>query len=49
MLQESISGIYRIVNLINGKSYVGQTCDFKDRKRRHFQNLEKGKVLNVST
>jgi len=34
------SGIYRIVNLINGKCYVGQTADLKNRERQHFNDLK---------
>ena len=29
------SGIYKITNLINGKIYIGSTCNFKDRKSKH--------------
>lgn len=35
-------GIYRIFNLTNGKSYVGQTVDFKRRKHEHFYDLKNG-------
>jgi transposase/predicted GIY-YIG superfamily endonuclease len=31
--------IYRIYNVVNGKSYIGQTIDFKSRKRDHFAKL----------
>lgn len=37
-------GIYRITNLITGKSYIGQTkMDFGDRRDSHFSLLNTGK------
>ena len=27
--------IYKATNLVNGKIYIGQTIDFKKRKRKH--------------
>lgn len=38
--------IYRIVNFINGKSYIGQTNRPKIRKAEHFVRLEKNKHWN---
>jgi len=35
--------IYAITNRETGQRYVGRTCDFKRRKREHFQNLRNGK------
>lgn len=35
------SGIYKIVNTLNGKTYVGSTKDFQKRWKRHFNDLEK--------
>lgn len=35
------SGIYKIVNTLNGKVYVGSTKDFQKRWRKHFNDLEK--------
>ena len=35
------SGIYKIVNKVNGKYYVGSAINLKKRKRCHFQELEK--------
>lgn len=29
------SGIYKITNLINGKIYIGSTCNFNNRKSKH--------------
>ncbi len=34
--------IYVIENLINGKKYVGQTCNPKERERRHLNGYETG-------
>jgi group I intron endonuclease len=39
------SGVYKIVNLINGKVYVGSTADLGNRKRGHFWRLKHGKHL----
>jgi group I intron endonuclease len=36
------SGIYQIRNLVNGKRYIGSTCNFIKRKYAHFKNLEEG-------
>ncbi len=42
-------GIYEIYNETNGKRYIGQTKDAKQRKRQHFyelrHNIHKSKVL----
>lgn len=35
-------GIYKIINLINGKVYIGQTINYTKRKSRHFLLLKKG-------
>lgn len=35
------SGIYKIVNTLNGKTYVGSTKDFQKRWKEHFNDLEK--------
>lgn len=40
------SGIYAIVNLVNGKQYVGSTTNFYNRRRRHFQLLRDNKHFN---
>lgn len=36
------SGIYAIRNIINGKRYVGQSSNMKERARRHFEMLRDG-------
>ena len=41
-----ISGVYKIVNKINGKIYVGSTVDLEKRKREHFNDLKGNKHCN---
>lgn len=41
-----ISGVYKIVNKINGKIYVGSAINLKIRKRQHFNNLKGSKHYN---
>lgn len=36
------SGIYEIVNLVNGKRYVGSACNLKQRKIDHWKLLRRG-------
>ena len=40
------SGIYQILNKVNGKSYVGQTDDFEIRERNHRNSLRANKHFN---
>jgi len=39
-------GIYKIINVINNKFYVGSAVDLKHRKTRHFSELRTGKHNN---
>jgi group I intron endonuclease len=39
-------GIYKIINVINNKFYVGSAVDFKRRKTRHFSELRTKKHNN---
>jgi group I intron endonuclease len=39
-------GIYKIINIINNKFYVGSAVDLKRRKARHFSELRTGKHNN---
>lgn len=39
-------GIYKIINVVNNKFYVGSTNDFKRRKTRHFSELRNGRHNN---
>jgi group I intron endonuclease len=40
-------GIYKIINVVNNKFYVGSAVDFKRRKARHFSELRRGKHKNT--
>jgi group I intron endonuclease len=40
------SGIYKIINVLNNKFYVGSAVDFKRRKRRHWWMLRRGDHAN---
>lgn len=39
-------GIYKIINVVNNKFYVGSAVDFKRRKARHFSELRNNKHNN---
>jgi group I intron endonuclease len=39
-------GIYKIINAINNKFYVGSAVDLKRRKTRHFSELRNGRHNN---
>ena len=39
-------GIYKIINVVNNKFYVGSAVDLKKRKTRHFSELRTGKHNN---
>jgi group I intron endonuclease len=41
------SGVYKIVNKLNNKMYIGSTCDFESRWKHHKKNLRKGKGSKV--
>jgi len=36
------SGIYRIIHLASGKSYIGSTMNLRKRRSRHFHELHQG-------
>lgn len=38
----SVSGIYKITNLINGKNYIGQAKNLKDRLSAHYFTYKRG-------
>jgi len=42
-----VTGVYRIVNLVNGKMYVGQSVDIKSRWAKHRCQLNKGVHANI--
>ena len=39
-------GVYKIINVVNNKFYIGSTNDFKRRKTRHFSELRNGRHNN---
>lgn len=39
-------GIYKIINVVNNKFYVGSAVDFKRRKARHFSELRNNRHSN---
>lgn len=41
------SGIYKIINSINNKYYIGSSCNIKIRKRKHFELLERNSHHNI--
>jgi group I intron endonuclease len=41
------SGIYQIVNSINGKYYIGSSENLEKRKLRHFNELKKNRHHNI--
>lgn len=42
----SKSGIYKIINVVNNKFYVGSAVDLRRRKTRHFSELRTGRHNN---
>lgn len=43
---DQVMGIYKIVNSVNGKAYVGQSQNIKKRVAEHFRLLRNGKHNN---
>lgn len=43
----SSSGIYMLINVVNGKRYVGQSKDLSRRKREHIRLLKRGGHYNT--
>ena len=46
-MKRNNSGIYKILNIVNKKVYVGSTADFTFREQEHFYRLEKRFHHNV--
>lgn len=42
------SGIYEIVNVVNGKRYVGSAVNLKQRRSQHFSALRRGVHHNIT-
>jgi group I intron endonuclease len=47
MIQNRLSGIYQILNVITGKSYVGSSIDICHRRMDHFCRLKSGTHVNA--
>jgi GIY-YIG catalytic domain. len=43
---KSICGIYKITNLVNSKSYIGQSINISNRWKQHTQSLDKIKNID---
>jgi group I intron endonuclease len=43
-----ISGIYKIINKINGKYYIGSAVNIKERFTRHIRELKQNKHHNIN-
>lgn len=41
-----VTGIYEIINNIDGKVYIGQTINYKQRRKHHLADLRNGKHCN---
>lgn len=41
-----ITGIYEIINNIDGKVYIGQTINYRQRRKHHLTDLRNGKHFN---
>lgn len=48
MLEQKNGLIYKAINIINGKSYIGQTWNFKKRKKDHIRDGESDKQKNFN-
>ncbi len=42
-----MQGIYRILNISNGKHYIGSSQDIEQRLKRHMNSLRKGSHINL--
>lgn len=40
-------GIYKILNTVNNKTYIGTSVDVFERKRKHFEKLRRGAHENI--
>lgn len=47
MVKREFSGIYRIRNLLDNRSYIGQALNLRNRKSVNFCELRKNKYRNI--
>ena len=47
MLEDKMSGIYKITNLFNGSFYIGSSSDIERRFAQHFNDLRKNKHHSI--
>jgi group I intron endonuclease len=47
LLKHKTGGVYQILNLVNGKRYIGQSIDLLRRKNDHMSSLRNGKHWNT--
>jgi predicted GIY-YIG superfamily endonuclease len=47
VVDKSCSGVYGIVNLVNGKVYIGSSVDLSRREGEHFRLLRGGYHRNT--
>lgn len=47
-LDGNVGVIYEIHNIMNNKKYIGQTINYKSRKKRHLEMLTRNKHVNIN-
>lgn len=46
-MNDNISGIYKILNIVNKKFYIGSSCNMYKRKKEHLRQLELNKHHSI--